>query len=43
MSRLALLGLVDSLQTTVQNLKPPAPRGAWADYYNNTNYDAPAL
>jgi len=42
-SRLSLLGLIDSLESAVKKLKWK-PRGSlWADYYENTNYSSAAL
>jgi hypothetical protein len=43
MSRLSLLGLVDSLQSAVKKLSWQ-PRGTeWVDYYESTNYPSDAL
>jgi len=38
MSRSALLGLADSLESTVRGLAWEPARSVWADYYANTNY-----
>lgn len=37
-SRMALEGILDSLENTIKNLKFPYPETEWGDYYNNTNY-----
>lgn len=37
-SRLALEGILDSLISTIKNLKFPYPNTEWGNYYNNTNY-----
>ncbi len=41
--RSALLGLVDSLESTVRGLRWEPTGTEWADYYSDTNYSAPAL
>jgi len=38
MNRQAMLGLIDSLETTVKNLTWNPAGTEWADYYDNTNY-----
>ena len=38
MSKLALLGLIDSLESTVSKLSWRPAGTQWADYYNDTNY-----
>ncbi len=43
MSRTALLGLVESLESAVAGLAWKPPRTAWGDYYDNTNYSAGAF
>ncbi len=42
-SRLALLGLVDSLESAVRGLKWRLPHTEWGDYYEDTNYSREAL
>lgn len=42
-SRTALLGLIDNLETTIQSLKWTPAGTEWADYYNDTNYSARAM
>ncbi|MGE5222473.1 MAG: class I SAM-dependent methyltransferase [Omnitrophica WOR_2 bacterium] len=41
-SRLSILGLVDSLRSAVRKLSWK-PAGEWAEYYQDTNYSAEAL
>lgn len=43
MSRLALRGLIDNLEAAIKALKWQSENSTWADYYDNTNYDAAAL
>ncbi|GAP08240.1 hypothetical protein ATHL_03142 [Anaerolinea thermolimosa] len=43
MSRLALQGLVESLQSTVRALRWNPQGTAWADYYDSTNYTRQAF
>jgi hypothetical protein len=43
MSQLALMGLVDSLKSTVQGLSWHATGTEWADYYGNYSYTAQAF
>ncbi|UCE24242.1 MAG: class I SAM-dependent methyltransferase [Candidatus Zixiibacteriota bacterium] len=43
MSRRAMLGLVDSLESGVKRLRWQAKDTAWADYYDHTNYEAESL
>jgi ribosomal protein L11 methylase PrmA len=38
MSKLALQGLMASLQRTVRSLRPPKSQTEWGDYYDFTNY-----
>lgn len=42
-SKTGILGLVDSLQTTVQKLKWRPPKTEWSNYYSSTNYSTKAL
>ena len=42
-SRTAVLGLIDSLETTVRALKWNPAGTTWADYYANTNYTDAAM
>lgn len=42
-SRLGLLGLVDSLQSSIKGLKWKARGTEWADYYEDTNYSIDSL
>ncbi len=42
-SRIALLGLIDSLETTVRNLKWQPSGTTWAEYYSQTNYSDTAM
>jgi len=37
-SRMSLLGLIDSLESTVKKLKCSPKKTEWADYYEDTNY-----
>lgn len=43
MSRMAFLGLLDSLESTVRGLNWRAGGTAWADYYDFTNYQQAAF
>ncbi len=43
MPRLSLLGLVDNLESAVNNLKWRPPNTEWADYYTDTNYSQEAF
>lgn len=43
MGRLALLGLIDSLESAVRKLKWRPKGSEWADYYEDTNYSPDAL
>ncbi|NQT89845.1 MAG: SAM-dependent methyltransferase [Candidatus Omnitrophica bacterium] len=43
MSRLALLGLIDSLESTTKQLKWEPGRTEWANYYEDTNYSLSAF
>jgi len=38
MSRLGLIGLIDSLESTVRRLQAPIRRAGWVEYYQHTNY-----
>ncbi|PKK85067.1 MAG: SAM-dependent methyltransferase [candidate division Zixibacteria bacterium HGW-Zixibacteria-1] len=42
-SRNAMLGLIDSLESAVRKLKWRRKKTLWADYYDNNNYDSAAL
>lgn len=42
-SKTGMLGLIDSLETTVQKLKWKPSQTEWGDYYLNTNYSAKAM
>ncbi len=42
MTRTALLGLIDSLESTVHGLTYDPSGTVWGDYYAHTNYSAPA-
>jgi len=42
-SRLAMRGLVDSLESAVKGLRWTLPRTEWGDYYQDTNYTEQAL
>jgi len=39
----ALLGLIDSLETAVRNLRPSVSESAWSSYYSETNYSDEAM
>lgn len=39
MNRLALLGLLDSLESLIKGLKWEGAETEWGDYYDNTNYE----
>ena len=43
MSRLALRGLVDSLESAVGHLTMPKQRTIWSDYYDHTSYSSEAV
>lgn len=43
MSRYALLGLIDSLESAVTALDWTPPKTVWSDYYAHTNYTAEGL
>ncbi len=43
MRRVALLGLIDSLQSAVAGISWKLPRTVWGDYYENTNYSPDAF
>ena len=43
MSKLAFLGLIDSLHSAVQKLKWKPAGTAWAEYYEDTNYSPGAM
>jgi len=43
MPRVALQGLVDSLESAVAGISWKLPRTTWSDYYGNTNYSAEAF
>lgn len=43
MSRLSLLGLIDSLESAIRKLKWRAEGTEWGDYYEDTNYSSEAL
>ncbi len=43
MSRRAMLGLVDSLESGVKKLRWRAKDTPWADYYDHTNYEVESL
>lgn len=43
MRRLSFLGLIDSLESTIQKLKWRHRGTEWANYYENTNYSSDAL
>jgi hypothetical protein len=43
MGRLAFLGLIDNLESTVKRLRWQPKGTEWADYYEDTNYSAEAL
>jgi hypothetical protein len=42
-SRVAMQGLIDSLQSTIQKLEWTVPKTVWGDYYQNTNYAAESM
>jgi ribosomal protein L11 methylase PrmA len=42
-SKLAMEGLISSLQKTVKKLNLPRHQTEWGDYYNDTNYSGPAF
>jgi len=42
-SQTAMIGLIDSLQTTIQKLKWRLPRTEWGNYYSHTNYSRRAM
>lgn len=42
-SQTAMMGLIDSLQTTIQKLKWRLPQTEWGDYYSYTNYSRQAM
>ncbi|NQU94803.1 MAG: SAM-dependent methyltransferase [Candidatus Omnitrophica bacterium] len=41
-NRLALLGIIDNLESAIQKLKWRSPRTGWSDYYNETSYSQEA-
>jgi ribosomal protein L11 methylase PrmA len=43
MSKVALLGLIDSLEAGIQSLRWEPAHTEWADYYTDNNYTAAAL
>ena len=43
LSRLSLLGLIDNLESTINNLNWQPQGTEWADYYQETNYSREAL
>ena len=43
MRRIALQGLVDSLESAVTGMRWKPPRTTWGDYYENTNYSPDAF
>jgi hypothetical protein len=43
MGKTALLGLIDSLETTIRKLSWKPYGTTWADYYANNNYSGPAM
>jgi ribosomal protein L11 methylase PrmA len=43
MTRLSFLGLIDSLESAIKNLKWQAQGTEWADYYSDTNYSSEAF
>lgn len=43
LSKNGMLGLIDSLESTVNALNMPSQRTEWGDYYSDTNYSDPAL
>ncbi|MEW5922438.1 MAG: SAM-dependent methyltransferase [Candidatus Zixiibacteriota bacterium] len=42
-SKLAMLGLIDSLESAIRKLKWRRKATVWADYYDNNSYDSAAL
>lgn len=42
-NRLGLLGLIESLKSSIQKLKPPKLKSQWLDYYQQTNYSQKAF
>jgi hypothetical protein len=42
-SRMAHLGIIESLQSTIQGLKWAPKDTAWVDYYDSTNYSSKSL
>lgn len=38
MSKLGLIGLIESLESTVRRLQAPIRKSGWVDYYQHTNY-----
>lgn len=43
LSKIALQGLLSSLEHTVQKLRPPKTQTEWGEYYNFTNYSSSAF
>jgi ribosomal protein L11 methylase PrmA len=43
MRRVALQGLIDSLESAVAGIRCTTPRTTWGDYYENTNYSPDAF
>ncbi len=43
MSRLALLGIINSLESSIQSLKWQPKGTEWNNYYEDTNYSEEAL
>lgn len=37
-SKIQLLGMIDSLYSVIKTLKPAIKKSEWGDYYNHTNY-----
>lgn len=42
-SRAAIMGLIHSLESTINSLEPPGGKTTWGEYYGHTNYSTSAF
>lgn len=42
-SRMGLLGIIDSLESSIKHLSPKNKKSVWGDYYDETNYSPEAF